>query len=68
MKWTPVDIIVIILTTVISIVLATSIVDVIINDTTMTDIRSKRITALLTSIIAIITLYVGAQIQKNKDK
>ena len=42
--------------------------EVVFDDRALTDASSKRVTALLTSIISIIAMYVGAQIQKNRDK
>ena len=68
MKWLPIDWIVILLTLVISAVLIISIYDVIVDGQVVSDSRSKRITTLITSVIAIIAMYVGAQIQKGNDK
>ena len=68
MNWQPIDYIISLLVLAIVIILIMTMSEVVFDDRALTDASSKRVTALLTSIISIIAMYVGAQIQKNRDK
>ncbi len=65
--WQPVDIIITIFATVISVVLLLIIIDATLNNDALSDASSKRISAITTSVVAIISMYIGAKIQEHKD-
>jgi hypothetical protein len=67
-EWKPIDFIVGLLAITIAMVLVSAMVDVLINEDAMTEGGSKRVTNIVTAMLSIISMYVGAQIQKNKDK
>ena len=66
-NWTPLDIIVIMFTGAIVFILLIVLGNVVVTDTPLNDTAAKRINILIASIVSIISMYVGAQIQKNKD-
>ena len=66
--WKPVDIIVVMLSAVIAIVVASSVLAVVLNGKAIAPEKAKMLNALISSIVSIITLYVGAMIQRHKDK
>ncbi len=63
----PVDVIVGLLAFTISAIMLASIADVILTDTSMTDAQSERFTLIMGSLISIVSLYVGAKIQKRTE-
>ncbi len=63
----PVDVIVGLLAFTISVIMLASIADVILTDTSMTDAQSERFTLIMGSLISIVSLYVGAKIQKRTE-
>jgi hypothetical protein len=67
-NWHPVSVIVVILTVTVSSALVAATVIPVITKTPMPADVMKLMDTLYTSIIAIITLYVGAMVQKSKEK
>jgi hypothetical protein len=65
-NWSAVDIIILILVTIISLVLLLSVLLPFISGMPASDSTAKLIAGLIASIISIISMYVGAKIQKNK--
>lgn len=66
--WRPIDFIISILTITICVILVLTIVDMMINMKTLTEAGSKMVTAIITSILSILSMYAGAMIQRNIDK
>jgi len=66
-NWSPSDIIMLILSATISIILITIFVELAFTDIPMSDTGAKIVGGLIASIISIISMYIGAKIQKNKD-
>ena len=67
-KWSPSDIIMVILASTISIVLLTVFVELAFTVEPVSDNVAKILGGLIGSIISIISMYIGAKIQKNKKK
>ena len=65
--WKPIDIIVAILAISVVSVLVVAVYDSKINNDQLTDAGTKRITAIMTSVLSIVSMYVGAKIQERKD-
>lgn len=66
-KWKPYDIIILILAITISIVLIVIFIVTVFNEIPIADTNAKIVGGLLASIISIISMYIGAQIQKRKE-
>ena len=66
--WTPVDYIVAVITITISVAITTTIIVAATRDEPLGESQSDALSVIIQSFISIITLYVGAQIQKNRDK
>lgn len=66
-KWKPVDFVIGIFAITVAIILLSVILDSMITETTLTEEGAERYTALLGSLVAIISMYVGAKIQENRD-
>lgn len=67
-KWQPVDIAVICFVVVISIAITASVIGITIFGNELTEGRQKLIEATISGLMAIISMYVGAKIQKHRDK
>ena len=67
-NWNSVDYVVLILTTIISLVLVITMIKPFVTGIAITDANAKLVAGLIASIISIISMYVGAKIQQNKDK
>ena len=67
-NWNSVDVVVLILTIIISLVLIITLIRPFVTGVAITDGNSKLVAGLIASIISIISMYVGAKIQQNKDK
>ena len=66
-NWSPSDIIMLILSSTVSIILITIFVEAAMTSVPMTDHSAKLVAGLIASIISMISMYIGARIQKNKD-
>jgi hypothetical protein len=66
-NWSPSDIIIVILASTISIVLLTIFIELAFTVEPVSDNVAKILGGLIGSIISIISMYIGAKIQKNKD-
>lgn len=67
-NWSPSDIIMLILASTIAIILLLIFAKNATSDVPMTDNGAKLVAGLIASIISIISMYIGAKIQKNKNK
>ena len=67
-KWSPADIIMLILASTVSIILLTIFIELAYTGVPISDHAAKLVAGLIASIISIISMYIGARIQKNKDK
>ncbi len=65
--WNPVDIIIGIFAITIAIFLISAVYDVVFENTPLSETGAKRITAIVTSIVSIIALYVGSKLN-NREK
>ena len=66
MTWKPYDIIILILTITLSVILISIFIELALTDIAMTDTNAKIVGGILGSVISIISMYIGAQIQKRK--
>jgi hypothetical protein len=66
MKWQPIDYIVGILVVTLMVLLLGIMGEVIFDDRAMSETAAKRVNVIINSMVAIISMYVGAQIQKGK--
>ncbi len=66
--WRPVDFVIGVFTITVSVILISIILDAVVTNTTMNDEGAEGYTAVLGSLIAIISMYVGATIQNNRNK
>ena len=66
-EWGPSDVIMLILASTVSIVLLSIFAELAFTGVPISDNAAKLVAGLVTSIISIISMYIGARIQKNKD-
>jgi hypothetical protein len=66
--WQPIDYMVGLLVVTLMIMLLFIMGEVVFDDRDMTETGAKRVNVIINSMVAIISMYVGAQIQKGKDK
>ena len=66
--WSPSDVIMLILASTVSIVLLSIFAELAFTGAPISDHGAKLVAGLVTSIISIISMYIGARIQKDKDK
>ena len=64
--WKPLDYIVGILVITLMVLLLMIMSEVVFDDRAMTETGAKRVNVIINSMVAIIAMYVGAQIQKSK--
>lgn len=68
MKWTPVDYAILLLTLMVSVTfMITAILPIILQEP-ISDARSKVLGGIATSVVSVISVYVGAKIQKHREK
>ena len=67
-KWKPTDYIAVILTFVISFLLVLAVVSPVFTGRPLSDLAIKMISGVVGSIVSIVSMYVGANIHKYKDK
>lgn len=67
-KWTPTDVIVLILAITVSLILLSIFGELMLNDIPLTETAAELVAGLVTSVITIISIYVGAKIQQFRNK
>ena len=67
-RWGPVDVMVAALTMTICAILVVTVLNQMVTGEEATEAKQKMITGLITSTISIVSMYVGAQLQKRNDK
>jgi len=67
-RWKPLDYMIGLLVVTLMILLLMIMAEVVFDDREMTETGAKRINVIINSMVAIISMYVGAQIQKSKDE
>jgi hypothetical protein len=66
--WQPIDYMVGLLVVTLMVLLLMIMGEMVFDDRNIGDAGAKRINVIINSMVAIISMYVGAQIQKGKDK
>ena len=67
-KWNPVDYVVSLLALVVGVLTVSVVIGVIVKDKGMTPEQADHMDAITSAIISIVSMYVGASIQKHKDR
>ena len=67
MKWKAVDFIIAIFAITVSLVILSVLANVVVSQKGLSGERAENFNALLGSLVAIISMYVGAKIQENRD-
>ena len=67
-NWKPSDIIMLILVSTVAFAITSIFIEAAFTDVPMSDHSAKLVAGLIGSIISIISMYIGAKIQQNKDK
>ena len=66
--WKPIDYIVMLFSVAIVMLLMGVLADIVFTNNELSETASKRFNVVVTSMISIISMYVGAQIQKNREQ
>lgn len=67
-RWNPLDMIVVIITIFVCVSVGLGVAHAMWRTTPMDDARAKLVTGVITSLVAIINMYVGAKLQQSKDR
>ena len=66
-NWSPSDIVMLVLSSTVAIVLISIFIETAFRNEPMSENNAELVAGLIASIISIISMYIGAKIQKNKD-
>ena len=66
--WEPIDIIAMLLTVTICLILILSSVAPVITGTSLSEAKAKLLVGLIGSVVSVVSMYIGATLQRRKDK
>ena len=68
MNWQPIDIVAMLLTVTLCFILSLSAMSPLITGNPLSDTKAKMLVGLVSSVVSIVSMYIGATLQKRKDK